>query len=42
MDNFIFGGDYKEDWKKLEISKLEDDELRFTGMDVKRDGERII
>ena len=28
--------------EKLEISKLEDNEFRFTGMDVKKDGDVII
>ena len=28
--------------KKLEILKLEDNEFRFTGMDVKKDGDVIV
>ena len=28
--------------EKLEISKLEDDEYRFTGMDVRRESDRIV
>ena len=49
MDDFILAGTEKflEEItnmiaEKLEILKLEDNEFRFTGMDVKKDGDVII
>ena len=49
MDNFILADSdaFLEEimWKiaeKLEISKLEDDEFRFTGMDVKKEDYVIV
>ena len=49
VDDFILAGTYifleeitRKIVEKLEISKLEDNEFRFTGMDVKKDGYLII
>merc|ERR1712082_587648 len=49
VDDFIMAGtkEFLEEItekiaKKLEISKLEDNEFRFTGMDVKKDGDVIV
>ncbi len=49
VDSFILAGTYrffeeitKKIADKLEISKLEDNEFRFTGMDVKKEGEVMI
>ena len=49
VDDFILAGTdrfleeiTKKIAEKLEISKLEDNEFRFTGMDVKKEGEVII
>ena len=49
VDDFILAGTDKfldeitsKIAQKLEISKLEDNEFRFTGMDVKKDGDVIV
>ena len=49
VDDFILAGTNrvleeitKKIAEKLEISKLEDNEFRFTGMDVKKEGDVII
>ena len=49
VDNFILAGSNafleiitRKIVKKLEISKLEDNEFRFTGMDVKKEGDVIV
>ena len=49
VDDFILAGTdefwgeiTEKTWKKLEISKLEDNEFRFNGMDVKKEGDVII
>ena len=49
VDDFILAGTNrfleeitKKIADKLEISKLEDNEFRFTGIDVKKEGEVII
>ena len=49
VDDFILAGTNrflevitKKTEEKLEISKLEDNEFRFRGMDVKKEGEVII
>ena len=49
VDDFILAGTEKfleeitsKIAQKLEISKLEDNEFRFTGMDVKKDGDVIV
>ena len=49
VDDFILAGSdrFLEEimWKiaeKIEISNLEDNEFRFTGMDVKKDGDAIV
>ena len=49
VDDFILAGTEKsveeiisKIVQKLEISKLEDNEFRFTGMDVKKDGDVMV
>ena len=49
VDDFILAGTEKfleeimsKIAQKLEISKLEDNEFKFTGMDVKKDGDVIV
>ena len=49
VDDFLLAGTEKfleeitkKIAQKLEISKLEDNEFRFTGMDVKKDGDVIV
>ena len=49
LDDFILAGTDRflveitgKITEKLEISKLEDNEFRFTGMDVKKEGDVII